>query len=88
MLVITSQQLGRHGKMLEEDFLTNQKLNQLTMEIADVLERHGYPVRYNESYNALRFLLGKDYFQDWLGFTLEEDAFCHISWSNLKNRAT
>lgn len=72
------------AEMRGEDFLPNAKLNQMTLDIADVLERHGYPVRYNESHNALRLLLGKDYFQEWLGFTLEDDAFTHTHWDVLR----
>ena len=69
-----------------EQLLTTRKLHQLTIELARILEEHGHPPKYNESYNCLRLALGKEYFKEWLGFTLEEDAFAHVDWEQLKQK--
>lgn len=64
--------------------ITSSELNRITLEIAAVLEKHGYPPEYNESYNCLRLAIGRDYFEEWLGIKLEDNAFDHVSWAKLK----
>jgi hypothetical protein len=73
-----------------EKLLPSQHLNSITIEVAEVLAKHGYPLKYQEDYNALRMALGENYFGEWQGHDLTHqqraELFGHTDWTALRKQ--
>jgi hypothetical protein len=73
-----------------EKLLPAQHLNSITIEVAEVLAKHGYPLKYQEDYNALRMALGENYFGEWQDYALTHqqraELFGHTDWTALRNQ--
>ena len=71
-----------------EKLLPSQHLNSMTIDVAEVLAKHGYPLKYNEDYNALRMALGENYFGEWENYDLDSkqraELFGHTDWTALR----
>lgn len=73
-----------------EKLLPPQHLNSMTIDVAEVLAKHGYPLKYNEDYNALRMALGENYFSEWENYDLDHkqraELFGHTNWTELRKQ--
>jgi len=68
-----------------EKKLSGRRLNNLVIDVAEVFEKHGYPLRYDESYNAIRLAIAQEYFRDWLDYDIT-DAVEIVDWDDLKQK--
>jgi len=66
-----------------EKLLPEHHLNSLVVEIAEVMAKHGYPLQFNEDYNALRSAIAENYFKEWQGYSIE--TLGHTKWSTLRD---
>lgn len=73
-----------------EKLLPSQHLNHIVVEVAEILAKHGYPLKYNEDYNALRLALGENYFAEWQEYNLDHqqraELFGHTNWTVLRKQ--
>lgn len=62
-----------------------EKLNQIVLDVADVLAKHGQSLQYQEDYNALRMALAENYFTLWQGYDTF-DCLGHVNWTELREK--
>ena len=69
-----------------EKIIPAHQLNRIVVDVAEVLAKHGYPLKYNEDYNALRSALAQEYFSEWQGYDASEAGYQHTKWADLRDK--